>query len=106
MPGTAFGAKRRGGEGKTVRGGVQFSTANHDTAPRQTAHDLSVSVCFYTARRAVKSREEPLRAAERRGVRAARLRSAGVPGVRTSVRRPDIAGAGAGRDGAVRKGGV
>ena len=73
-----------------------FSTANHDTAPRQTAHDLSVSACFYTARRA----------AERRGVGAARLRSGGVPGVRTSVRRPDIAGAGAGRDGAVRKGGV
>ena len=31
------------------------------------------------------------------------MRSGGVPGVRTSVRRPDIAGAGAGRDGAVRK---
>lgn len=51
-------------------------------------------------------REEPRRAAERRGVRAARLRAGGVPGVRTSVRRPDIAGAGAGRDGAVRKGGA
>lgn len=50
MPGTAFGAKRRGGEGKTVRGGVQFSTANHDTAPRQTAHDLSVSVRFMLPR--------------------------------------------------------